>query len=224
MALTAEGAQAIRVLVVDDHDLYRAGLSSLLGSAEEIEIVAQASGGRMGVRLALELKPDVVLMDMRMPDTDGPTATEQILAADPEIRVVALTVASTDSDVGRALVAGACGYLLKESPVEDVVTAIKAAYGGASWLSPRAAEAVLDMVRRDARQDATPARDVTEQLSPRELEVLALVARGLDNGDIAQELDISPRTAKNHVSNILTKLGVPNRIQAAVYAVRTGLA
>jgi DNA-binding NarL/FixJ family response regulator len=224
MARTAEGAKAIRVLVVDDHDLYRAGLSSLLASAGEIEIVAQASGGRMGVRLALELRPDVVLMDMRMPEIDGPTATAQILAADPEIRVVALTVASSDSDVGRALVAGACGYLLKEAQVEDVVTAIKAAFGGSSWLSPRAAEAVLDMARRDARQDAAPALDVAEQLSPRELEVLALVARGLDNGDIAHELDISPRTAKNHVSSILTKLGVPNRIQAAVYAVRSGLA
>lgn len=214
---------AIRVLVVDDHDLFRAGLASVLASHQDIEVMGQASGGKMGVRLARELRPDVVLMDLRMPDLDGPEATQAILEYNSSTRVLALTVASDEADVAAAIVAGASGYLLKDSPIDDVVEAVRAAARGVAWLSPRAAEALLGRIRRDYVEPQA-ASELEQELSPRELEVLQLVARGLDNSEIAEELSISPRTAKNHVSSILSKLEVPNRIQAATYAVRSGLA
>jgi DNA-binding NarL/FixJ family response regulator len=213
----------IRVLVVDDHDLFRAGLASILASHDAIDVVAQASGGRAGVRLAGELRPNVVLMDMQMPDLDGPAATQQILAHNPDVRVLALTVVSDEANVAAAVIAGACGYLLKDSPIDDVVDAVRAAARGITWLSPRAADALLDRIRRDYVEPGDVS-GAEPGLSPRELEVLQLVARGLDNTEIATALSISPRTAKNHVSSILSKLEVPNRIQAATYAVRAGLA
>jgi DNA-binding NarL/FixJ family response regulator len=214
--------EPIRVLVVDDHDLFRAGLASLLAMQPDIEVVAQASGGRMGVRLADELRPDVVIMDLRMPDVEGPTATRAILERNPRMRVVVLTVATDDSDVEAALEAGACGFIAKDTPVSGVAVAVRAAAQGVAWLSPRAAELVLGRVRQRAakpKADAGP----EEQLSARELDVLRLIARGMENAEIAETLEISPRTAKNHVSNILAKLGMPSRVQAAIYAVRRGL-
>lgn len=217
------GNTPIRVLVVDDHDLFRAGLASVLASHDGLEVVAQASGGKTAIRLARELRPDVVLMDMRMPDIDGPAAAKAILAHNPDTRVITLTVAADEADVSAAIVAGACGYLLKDSPIDDVVDAVRAAARGVAWLAPKAADALLELIRRDYVDPGT-VTELEPDLSPRELEVLQLVARGLDNGEIAAELSISPRTAKNHVSNILAKLDVPNRIQAATYAVRTGLA
>jgi DNA-binding NarL/FixJ family response regulator len=132
-------------------------------------------------------------------------------------------VTSDERDVAAAVIAGACGYLMKDSPIDDVINAVRAAARGIAWLSPRAAEALLDRIRRDY-VESPDGPEVDRDLSPRELEVLQLVARGLDNGEIAAELSISPRTAKNHVSSILSKLEVPNRIQAATYAVRSGLA
>ena len=213
---------SIRVLVVDDHDLFRAGLASLLDAQHGIEVVAQASGGRMGVRLANELQPDVVLMDVRMPDLEGPEATREILEQHPSIRVVALTVVSDDADVAAVVEAGASGFLAKDTPIDRVVLAVRAAANGVAWLSPRAAEVVLGRVRRDGA-DEEPAGEELDELSSREREVLRLIARGMENAEIADELGISPRTAKNHVSNILAKLGLPSRIQAAIYAVRRGL-
>jgi two-component system NarL family response regulator len=212
----------IRVLVVDDHDLFRTGLASLLASQPDIEVVGQASGGRAGVRLADELQPDVVLMDLRMPDIEGPDATRAILASHPSTRVVALTAVSNDADVTEALEAGACGFLAKDTPIDGVAVAVRAAADGAAWLSPRAAEVVLGRLRA---REAEPGLDIAggEQLSARELEVLRLIARGMENADIAKALTISPRTAKNHVSNILAKLGLPSRVQAAIYAMRHGL-
>ncbi len=213
----------IRTLVVDDHDLFRVGLASMLAACEDIEVVAQASSGRMAVRLARELMPDVVLMDMRLPDFDGSAATRAILEHRATVRIVMLTVIAEEADVAAAIGAGACGYLLKDSAIEDVVTAVRAAASGASWLSPRAARTVLECMRREP----APTDSIGEfehDLSPREIEVLQLVARGLDNNDIAAEMSISPRTAKNHVSSILGKLRVSNRIQAAVYAVKHGIA
>jgi two-component system nitrate/nitrite response regulator NarL len=212
----------VRLLVVDDHDLFRAGLASLLSAEAGIEVVGQASGGKMGVRLAAELRPDVVLMDVRMPDISGPDATRQILAHDPAARVLALTVSSDDSDVSAVLQAGACGFLAKDTPIDSLVVAIHAAASGAAWLSPRAAEVVLGRIRTAApvvEQEQTP----LEQLSAREVDVLRLIANGMENAEIAAALNISPRTAKNHVSNILSKLGLPSRVQAAVYAVRQGV-
>ena len=154
----------------------------------------------------------------------APAATQAILENKPSTRVLALTVASDEADVAAAIVAGACGYLLKDSPIDDVVEAVRAAARGVAWLAPRAAEALLDRIRRDyAEPQMASELELEQELSPRELEVLQLVARGLDNSEIAEELSISPRTAKNHVSSILSKLEVPNRIQAATYAVRAGL-
>ena len=212
----------IRVLMVDDHDLFRTGLATLLAAQPGIEVVAQASGGRMGVRLAHELRPDVILMDIRMRDLEGVAATREIVERDPPARVIALTVASDDADVEAVIRAGACGYLAKDTPVEGIVVAIRAAAEGVAWLSPRAAEVVLAHVRR---ADVEPEFESVsiEKLSPREVAVLRLIARGMENSEIAGELGISPRTAKNHISNILAKLGLPSRVHAAIYAVRRGL-
>jgi DNA-binding NarL/FixJ family response regulator len=212
----------VRLLIVDDHDLFRTGLAMLLSAQRRIDVVGQASGGHSGVRLTHELKPDVVLMDLRMPDLDGIAATRAILDRDPGTRVVALTVASEDSDVAEVMTAGACGFLVKDAPVDDVAGAVRAAAQGASWLSPRAAEVVLSHMRGPSA-DAGEGRTQGEDLTPRELDVLRLLARGVENVEIATKLDISPRTAKNHVSSILKKLRVPNRIQAAICAVRNGL-
>ncbi|MGH2874649.1 MAG: response regulator, partial [Solirubrobacteraceae bacterium] len=218
-----EGAgRPIRVLVVDDHDLFRTGLASLLSNADGIEVVGQASGGRTGARLAAELSPDVVLMDLRMPDLSGPEATRQIVEHNPDARVLALTVASEEQDVAAVLHAGGCGFLAKDTPVDSLVVAIHAAASGAAWLSPRAAEVVLGQIRDAPEADPTELAPIDE-LSPRELDVLRLLADGLENAQIAAELHISPRTAKNHVSSILSKLGLPSRVQAAVYAVRRGV-
>jgi two-component system, NarL family, response regulator LiaR len=212
----------MRVLVVDDHDLFRAGLARLLALQPDIEVVAQASSGHMGVRLAEELHPDVVLMDLRMPDLDGSEATRAILERQPSARVVALSVSVEEVDVAAAMQAGACGFLVKDAPIDEVVVAVRAAAQGATWLSSRAAEVVLRGLRR-----AAPEPDVglvpVEPISPRELEVLRLIAWGMENAEIGETLSISPRTAKNHVSSILAKLRLPGRVQAATYAVRHGL-
>lgn len=221
MNKAAPSSGTIRLLVVDDHDLFRTGLASLLGAQHDIDVVAQASGGRMAVRLADELRPDVILMDQRMPDIEGPEATREILERHPVARVLALTVVSEDSDVEAALAAGACGFLAKDTPIDGILVAVRAAAQGVAWLSPRAAEVVLGRVRADTLEGEDSGS--LDELSSRELDVLRLIARGLENAEIAQELGISPRTAKNHVSNILAKLGLPSRVQAAIYAVRRGL-
>jgi len=215
------GGTAITVLVVEDHDLFRTGLAHYLGEQPDLDVIGQASSGRTGVRLAQELRPDVVLMDLRLPDIDGTDATREILRVRPETRVVALTVATGDSDIAAALNAGACAFLVKDSPIEDVAAAVRAAATGSAWLSPRAAEAVLGRLRQPS--PTQPDREALEQLTSRELEVLRLIARGCENAEIAAALAISPSTAKNHVSSILGKLGLPNRIQAAIYAIRNEL-
>jgi DNA-binding NarL/FixJ family response regulator len=211
------------VIVVDDHDLFRTGLVSLLAAEPDLDVIGQASGGRAAVRLAGELAPDVVLMDLRMPDLAGPEATREILARNPSIRVVALTVVADEVEVAAAMQAGASGFLAKETPVAGVAMAVRAAAQGVAWLSPGAADVLLAHVRRDGPETAADTGPES-RLSARELEVLRGVARGMDNAEIAAELGISPRTAKNHVSNILGKLGAASRLQVAVYAVRRGLA
>jgi DNA-binding NarL/FixJ family response regulator len=195
----------IRVLVVDDHDLFRTGLSSLLAAEPDIEVVAQASGGHAGVRLAHELRPDVVLMDLRLPDLPAPAATREILSAGPSTRVVVLTVPPGDEDVEEAVRAGACGFLAKETPIEAVVTAVRAAAQGVALFSPRAAEVVLGQLPRTSRPRKSSDK-LEGDLSPPELDVLRLLERGLDVEQIAAELNIRPRTAKNHLASILHKL------------------
>lgn len=217
-----EAVGVVRIMIVDDHDLFRTGLSSLLASKPDFEVVAQASGGRMGVRLAHELRPDVILMDLRMPDLGGEEATKIIVEEDPNVRIVMLTVATDEAAVAGAVRAGACGYLVKDSPIDEVVDAARAAARGIAWLSPGAAGALLERVRRE---QVHPVMDpaALESLTAREVEVLRLLAQGHENAEIASELGISARTAKNHVSSILAKLELTNRVQAAVFAVQNGL-
>jgi two-component system, NarL family, response regulator LiaR len=207
----------IRVIVADDHDLFRTGLSSLVASEPDFEVVAQASGGKAAVRLARELRPDVILMDLRMPDMGGEEATRHIVEANPQARVVILTVVADEDVVTEAVRAGACGYLIKDSPIDEVVAAARAAAAGKAWLSSGAAVALLDYVRQDEQRPVMDAAGL-ESLTSRELEVLKLLAQGLENTEIADQLGISSRTAKNHVSSILAKLGLSNRVQAAVFA------
>jgi DNA-binding NarL/FixJ family response regulator len=216
----------IRVVVVDGHDLFRSGLVAILGSEPDIQVVGHASRATLGVQLTLELRGQVVLLDMDMPDIEGVSAIHTILAEVPQTRIIALSATSggkeVEDEVAAAVLAGACGFLLKGTPISDVVAAIRAAAIGGSWLSPLAAAAVLARLRRD-HVERVLAPTPNAMLSARELEVIRLLAHGLDNSQIALELGISDRTAKNHLSNILAKLGVTNRVQAATYAVRHGL-
>ncbi len=219
-----ELTETVRVLIVDDHDLFRTGLATLLGAQPDIDVVGQCSTGRAGIRLAIEMKPDVVLMDVRMPDMQGPDATREILDFEPQMRVMALTVISDASAVAAAMEAGACGFLAKDTAMEDVTAAVRAAAKGAAWLSPSAADVVLGRIRNSHSTEDEAGPNNLGELSARELDVLRLIAQGMENSEIADTLNISRRTAKNHVSNILAKLGLPSRVQAAVYAVRRGLA
>jgi DNA-binding NarL/FixJ family response regulator len=220
---TGEPTRAIRVLIVDDHDLFRTGLATLLDAEPDIDVTAQCSLGRAGIRLAREMRPDVVLMDLRMPDVDGADATRTILEHDPGARVVALTVVSDSSAVAEAMEAGACGFMAKDTAIDDVIAAVRAAAQGGAWLSPGAAEVVLGRIRSSTAAVPESEAGGLERLSARELDVLRLIARGMENSEIADTLHISRRTVKNHVSNILGKLGLPSRVQAAIYAVRRGL-
>src|SRR3954451_3354451 len=211
----------LRVLLVDDHDLFRTGLRNLL-EEQGVNIVGEASGGNEAVRIVRELAPDVVVMDLNMPGMGGVEATRHISAIAPLTRVVMLTISDQDADVMDAILAGACGYLLKDSSISELMQGIRAAAIGESLISPTIASKVLQRIRA-----TSPAPDIAEQiqtqLSEREIEVLKLIANGRDNADIAGQLHISPKTVKNHISNILMKLQIQNRIQAAVYAVRSGL-
>jgi NarL family two-component system response regulator LiaR len=191
----------IRLLIVDDHDLFRTGLAALLSSEPDLEVVAQASGGRAAIRLARELRPNVILMDLRMPDCSGQEATDTITRADPNVQVVVLSVAADEATVASAIRAGASGYLVKDSPISEVAAAVRAAARGTPWLSSRAAQALLDRVRHE-RSSSGPDPAELAALTAREQDVLRLLARGLENAEIASALHISARTAKNHVSSI----------------------
>jgi len=220
---TAEERQTetLRVLIVDDHDLFRTGLRNLL-EEQGVSIVGEAATGTEAVRIVRELAPDVVVMDLNMPAMGGVEATRHITAVAPLTRVVMLTISDEDSDVMDAILAGACGYLLKDASIQDLVAGIRAAARGESLISPNIAAKVLQRVRATSAQPEI-ADMIRAELSEREIEVLKLIANGKDNALIAAELHISPKTVKNHISNILMKLQIDNRIQAAVYAVRSGI-
>jgi DNA-binding NarL/FixJ family response regulator len=187
-----------------------------------MSVAAEATNGEDAVDAASRLSLDVVLMDLRMPGMGGLEATRQILAAAPRMRVLVLTVSDSDSDVIEAILAGACGYLVKDSSLEDLVRGIELAARGESAISPSVATKVLDRVRATT-PDPEYATLIRSELSQREIEVLTLLARGKDNSQIGRELVISPKTVKNHISSILAKLHVENRIQAALYAIRAGI-
>jgi DNA-binding NarL/FixJ family response regulator len=212
---------ALRVLIVDDHDLFRTGLRNLL-EEQGVHIVGEASSGADSVKIVRELAPDVVVMDLNMPGMGGVDATRHITSVAPLTRVVMLTISDEDSDVMDAILAGACGYLLKDSSIQDLISGIEAAARGESLISPTIAAKVLQRIRATSTQPEI-ADTIRSELSDREIEVLKLIANGKDNAVIAGELHISPKTVKNHISNILMKLQIDNRIQAAVYAVRSGI-
>jgi DNA-binding NarL/FixJ family response regulator len=221
-APTDESAAGIQVLLVDDHDLFRTGLRTLL-EEHGVEIAGEAANGDDAVRLVEEHAPDVVLMDLEMPGKRGIDATREIVAIAPLTRVVVLTISDQDADVMDAVIAGACGYLLKDATIQELLRGITAASRGESLISPTIAAKVLQHLRASS-PDMEAAETLQAQLSDRELQVLKLIANGKDNAEIARELFISAKTVKNHISNILLKLSIENRIQAAVYAVRSGLA
>ena len=211
----------VRVVVVDDHDLFRTGLKSLL-EEQGVNVVGEAPNGQTAIRLASELAPDVVVMDLNMPGLTGVETTRKLSGVAPLTRVVVLTISADDKDVMDAVMAGACGYLLKDSSIQDLIVGIRAAAAGESLISPQIAAKVLRRLRsQSSNEDA--AETIRAELSDREIEVLKLIANGKDNAQIARELFISPKTVKNHISNILMKLQIDNRIQAAVYAVRSGI-
>jgi DNA-binding NarL/FixJ family response regulator len=215
-----EGA-AGRVLLVDDHDLFRTGLRNLL-EEQGVPVIGEAGTGAQAIRYVRELAPDVVVMDLNMPGMSGVEATRQITSIAPLTRVVVLTISDQDGDVMDAILAGACGYLLKDSSIHDLIRGINAAAIGESLISPHIAGKVLQRVRASTPSQAD-ADMIRSELSDREIEVLKLIANGKDNALIAADLHISPKTVKNHISNILMKLQIENRIQAAVYAVRSGI-
>jgi DNA-binding NarL/FixJ family response regulator len=212
---------AVRVLLVDDHDLFRTGLRTLL-EEQGVQIVGEAANGTDAVRAVRELTPDVVVMDLNMPGMSGSDATRQIAAVAPLTRVLVLTISDQDADVLDAILSGACGYLLKDASIDELLRGIRAAAVGESLISPHIAAKVLQRVRATTTAPGA-ATTIRSELSERELDVLKLIANGKDNADIAGELHISPKTVKNHISNILMKLQIENRIQAAVYAVRSGI-
>jgi NarL family two-component system response regulator LiaR len=211
-------SQAIRVLIVDDHTIVRKGIRALLAEIEGIEVVGEAADGQEAVAQANTLRPDVILMDLAMPKLDGIEATRQIKASRPESRILVMTSFAADDKVFPAIKAGALGYLLKESAPEDLVQAIRQIHRGESSLHPTIARKVLQEITHSSDRPPTP-----NPLTEREAEVLRLVAQGLSNPDIAKELNISDPTVRSHVSNILSKLHLATRIQAALYALREGL-
>jgi DNA-binding NarL/FixJ family response regulator len=216
-------APPVRVLIVDDDALMRAGLRGVLSSDDGIEVVGEAGDGRDAVYRARRSAPDVVLMDVRMPDVDGITATRRVLAELPEVRVVILTTFEQDDYIFGALSAGASGFLLKRTAPEDLIAAIHTIAAGDSLLSPSVTSRVIERMARQPAPDTS--RDARlDELTPRECEVLELVARGRSNGEIAAALVIEESTVKTHVKRILAKLGARDRVQAVIFAYESGLA
>jgi DNA-binding NarL/FixJ family response regulator len=216
--------EPIRVLIVDDHALFRRGLEMVLAGEDGIEVVGEGSDGHEAIEKAGEMLPDIVLMDIRMPRRSGIEACAAIKEAVPSAKIVMLTISDEEEDLFEAIKAGATGYLLKEIAIDEVPQAVRAVHGGQSLISPSMASKLITEFaalskRSEERQQQVPAPKLTE----REMEVLRLVARGLGNREIAKELFISENTVKNHIRNILEKLQLHSRMEAVVYAVREKL-
>ena len=208
--MTNFSSQPIRVMIVDDHTMVRRGLATFLKVFDDLQLAGEAESGDAAIQLCAEVQPDVILMDMVMPDMDGAAATRAIRQQFPHVQVIALTSFKEGDLVKNALEAGAIGYLLKDVSAEELVQAIRAAHAGRATLSPEAAQALVDTTNQQ------PGPNLTE----RELEVLALLVEGLNNTQIAGRLSVSPSTIKSHVSNILSKLGVASRTEAVSLALR----
>jgi NarL family two-component system response regulator LiaR len=205
-------SEFIRVMLVDDHAMVRRGLAAFLKAFDDLQLVGEAESGAAAIELCGKALPDVILMDMVMPDMDGATATRTIRQQFPQVQIIVLTSFKEGELIKNALEAGAIGYLLKDVSAEDLVRAIRSAHAGRATLSPEAAQALVER----AGQPPTPGFDLTE----REREVLALMVEGLNNTQIAGKLTVSPSTIKSHVSNILSKLGVASRTEAVTLALR----
>ena len=214
----------IRVLVADDQQLVRAGFRMLIDSADDIDVVGEAENGERAVELALAERPDVVLMDVRMPELDGIEATRQIASSEraPDTKVIMLTTFDLDEYVHEAMRAGASGFLLKDTPPTQLLDAIRVVAQGDALLAPTVTRRLIEEFVRRMPSRGQPARDL-DALTERETEVLGLVGRGLSNAEIAEELVLSPATAKTHVSRIMTKLNARDRAQLVVIAYETGL-
>ena len=210
----------IRVLVADDQSMVRAGFRMLLSGEQDIEVVAEASNGLEAVAKAARFQPTVVLMDIRMPELDGLQATRRILAADDAARILILTTFDLDEYIYEALSAGASGFVLKDDPAEQLIAAVRTVAAGDALLSPTITKRVIKQFSRSPRP--TPPKELDE-LTGREQEILRLIAGGLSNGEIGQELYISDTTVKTHVTHILRKLNLRDRVQAVVLAYQTGL-
>jgi two-component system NarL family response regulator len=217
---------AIRVLIADDHALFRRGLEMVLEEEDGIELVGQASDGAEAVQIAGEAVPDIVLMDIRMPKTTGIEAARAMKEVAPTAKIVMLTISDEEEDLFEAIRAGASGYLLKDIPLDEVAAAVRSVHGGQSLINPSMAGKLLTefatLARRDAEEE--PSKHApAPKLTDREMEVLRLVARGMNNRDIAKVLFISENTVKNHVRNILEKLQIHSRMEAVMIAVREKL-
>jgi DNA-binding NarL/FixJ family response regulator len=212
----------IRVLLVDDDDLMRAGLRAVLSSDEEIEVVGEVGGGRGAVAAVRERRPHVVLMDIRMPDLDGIAATSEVLSASPDVKVVMLTTFEDDDYIFGALAAGASGFLLKRTRPEDLIGAIHTVAAGDALLSPSITRKVIDHATSRPRVE-TANEPALERLTPREREVLELIARGMSNAEIAAALVVEETTVKTHVKRVLGKLGLRDRVQAVIFAYESGI-
>ncbi|MBJ7329881.1 MAG: response regulator transcription factor [Solirubrobacteraceae bacterium] len=212
---------SIRVLVADDQSMVRAGFRMLLGGEEDIEVVAEASNGEQAVHAAARFAPTVVLMDIRMPELDGLQATRRIITANPSARILILTTFDLDEYVYEALRAGASGFVLKDDPPEQLLAAVRMVAKGDALLSPSVTKRVI---KHFARAPQAPPPTSLDDLTAREREVFGLIAEGLSNGEIAERLVLSETTVKTHVTHILQKLGLRDRVQAVVVAHRSGLA
>jgi DNA-binding NarL/FixJ family response regulator len=225
--MTAPGSTQIRLLLVDDQALFREGLRILLSQHPQLQVVGEAANGEEAVRASRDLRPDIVLMDLRMPVLNGIEATRRITAALPTIRIIVLTTFEEDEEVYEALRAGAVEYLLKASPSERVVEALELTARGESFLEPSVTKKLLQHFSRlangESRRPSPPPPPLQEPLSARELDVLRHLASGRSNKEIAVELAIAEGTVKNHMSNVLSKLGVLDRTQAALRARELGL-
>ncbi|HEY5849112.1 MAG TPA: response regulator transcription factor [Microlunatus sp.] len=217
--------EPIRVLLVDDHDLVRDGLAAILAADPAIEIVGEVADGPAAVRVARDLTPDIVLMDVEMPGGDGLTATRTILASCPTTRVVILTMFDLDENVFQALRIGASGFLLKTTPTAKLVDAVKACAAGETLLAPSVVDRLITTYVE--HPPSAPQNDLSngplQVLTPRELDVLRAIARGLSNAEISTELYLAEATVKTHITRILAKLGLRDRVQAVVLAYETGL-
>jgi DNA-binding NarL/FixJ family response regulator len=218
----AQTAEALRVLIVDDHALFRRGLQMVLASEPDIEVVGEASDGAEAVEKAKALRPNVVLMDVRMPKRSGIEAAGAIREELPDAKILMLTMSDEEADLYEAIKAGASGYLLKEISIEEVPDAIRSVWAGQSRISPSMASKLLSEFAAMSQRGGD-SKGAGAQLTPREMQVLKLVAQGLNNKDIAEKLFISENTVKNHIRNILDKLHLHSRMEAVVYAVKEKL-